>query len=458
MKDAGKIISLRGHVVEVEFLNVTPAIHDVVVLEKDPQTQMEVIVSSGPRRFYCFLLNESIHLQKGASVINTNESIMIPVGKSVLGRVFDIFGTVQDGGSKLIPEAKRSIFSYLDIHEEIVVPYEIIHTGIKAVDFFCPLLRGGKIGLFGGAGVGKTILLTEIIHNVVVLNKDNSVSVFTGVGERIREGQELYDSLQQSGVLPSVSLVFGPMGENPSVRFRTAIAGVTLAEYFRDSMNKDVLFFIDNVFRFTQAGHELSTLMNNIPSEGGYQATLSSEMAGLQERLVSTKKGSLTAIEAIYIPADDIGDYGVQSVFPYLDSTLVLSRSIYQQGRFPAIDLLTSTSSGLTVENAGEAHYKAFIQSQAILKKAQSLDRIVSLVGESELSPTDQIVYRRAKIIQNYMTQNLFVVQPQTGKEGKYVNLPDIVADVQTILAGKYDDYPPETFLYLGSLKDLAYA
>ncbi len=457
MKSTGKVVSIKGHVVEIEFLKDPPNIHDVLVLENDAATQMEVFVSSTAQRFYCFLLTESKNLRKGSLVVGTGTSMQIPVGTEVLGRVMDIFGNPQDGGAAFPVIKKKSIFDFSHSFEEVVVPNEIIYTGIKAIDFFCPLLRGGKVGLFGGAGVGKTILLTEIVHNVVVLNKDESVSVFTGIGERIREGQELYESLQQSAVLPLVSLIFGPMSENPSVRFRTAMGGVALAEYFRDTLKKNVLFFIDNIFRFTQAGHELATLMNTIPSEGGYQATLSSEMALLQERLVSTINGSLTAIEAIYIPADDISDYGVQAVFPYLDSTVVLSRSIYQQARFPAVDLLSSTASGLTTEIAGEAHYKAFLESQAVLKRAQSLDRIVSLVGESELSPADQTIYRRAKIIQNYMTQNLFVMQPQTGKQGKYVKLNDTVADIQSILSGKYDDYPPETFLYLGSLKDLAY-
>lgn len=451
----GKIISVKGHVIEVEFENESPSIHDIVVMETDPSVQMEVYASSSARTFYCFALTATKKISRGARVINTNEPIKIPVGAEILGRVMDIFGVTQDGKGDLAATEKRSIFSQEVSFDNVVVPKIVLETGIKAIDFFAPILKGGKVGLFGGAGVGKTILLTEIIHNIVILSKDKSVSVFTGVGERAREGQELYEALEESKVLPSVSLIYGNMGENPAVRFRTAIAGITLAEYFRDEMGKNVLFFIDNVFRFTQAGYELSTMMNQIPSEGGYQATLASEMAAFQERLVSTISAAITSIEAIYVPSDDITDYGVQSVFPYLDSSVVLSRAIYQEGRFPAIDFLASTSSGLNDEVVGIHHYRAFIQTQNLLKKAVSLERIVSLVGESELSAEDQIIYKRARIIKNYMTQNFYVTEAQTGKKGQYVTLAETVSDIESILGGKYDDYPAETFLYIGALKDL---
>jgi F-type H+/Na+-transporting ATPase subunit beta len=455
MSTKGKILSIQGNIVEVKFSGEQPSINDLVVLEADPSIQMEVYASSGKMSFFCFLFTSSDTLIKGATVINTGEPVKVPVGDAVLGRVINLFGTVQDSHGALKEHKKRPIFGRQLSLDTIKVPNTVLQTGIKSIDFFAPILTGGRVGLFGGAGVGKTILLTEIIHNVVTLQKKDTVSVFTGVGERIREGQELYETLQSSGVLPLVSLIYGHMGDNPAVRFRTAHAGVTIAEHFRDEEKKNVLFFIDNMFRFVQAGYELATLMNTIPSEGGYQATLSSQMAGLQERLTSTADAQLTAIEAIYIPSDDITDNGVQSIFPYLDSTVVLSRGIYQQGHFPAVDIITSTSAGLNEQVVGKNHFMAYIKTQSILKRAASVERIVSLVGESELSSEDQIIYKRAKIIQNYMTQNLFVVESQTGKKGQYVPVETTVNDMMAIVDGKYDDYPAETFLYIGSLADI---
>lgn len=454
--DRGKIISIRGQIIEVEFLGRKPEVHHVLHLAGSPEIKMEVFSSSSsPNSFYCLVLTGVEKLYRGAEVINTGETIKIPVGPEVLGRVIDLFGSPQDGKGEIKAEKEKEIFTREVEFEEVVTPKEILETGIKAIDFFSPILRGGKVGLFGGAGVGKTILLTEIIHNVVVLHKDKSVSVFTGVGERTREGQELCETLSESGVLPQVSLVYGQMSENPAIRFRTAVAGVALAEHFRDELAKDVLFFIDNTFRFAQAGYELSTLMNTIPSEGGYQATLGSEMAGLHERLSSTRSGSITAIEAIYVPSDDLTDYGVQSVFPYLDSAVVLSRAIYQEGRFPAIDFLASTSTGLDINLVGEAHYQAFIETQALLKKAVALERIVSLIGESELSAEDQKLYKKAKMIENYMTQNFFVTEPQTGRKGVYAPLKQTVKDVWDILEGKYDDLEPEKLLYAEKLEKI---
>lgn len=451
----GKITSIKDQIIEVEFEENAPKIHDILVLKEDENIKMEVYASSTKTTFFCLLLTPIKKIYRGADVINTNSPLKIPVGPEILGRVMDIFGLPQDGRGEIKTKEKAPIFAEELNFDQILVPKEILETGIKVIDFFAPILKGGKVGLFGGAGVGKTILLTEIIHNVVILNKNKSISVFTGIGERAREGQELHESLEKSGVLSQISLIFGQMGENPAIRFRTAAAGITLAEYFRDKLNKDVLFFIDNIFRFAQAGYELSTLMNTIPSEGGYQATLSSEMAGVHERLTSTKDGTITTIETVYIPSDDITDYGVQSVFPYLDSTVVLSRAIYQEVRFPAVDSLASTSAALNVDTVGEKHYKTLVSTQNLLKSAVSLERIVSLVGESELSVDDQKIYNRAKIIKSYMTQNFFVTEPQTGKKGHYVHLSDTVEDIINILDGKYDDVPPDTFLYIGSIKDL---
>jgi len=454
MENKGKVISVKGHIIEVEFEEKPPSIHDVVYLEKDPDVKMEVYDSSSSSTFYCISLSSTKKLYRGSIVINSGEPIKIPVGDEVLGRVIDIFSQPQDGKGKLNTIDTRPIFSQDINFEKVVVPTEVLVTGIKAIDFFAPILKGGKVGLFGGAGVGKTFLLTEIIHNIVTVHREKSVSVFTGVGERVREGQELYESLQQTGILPTTALIYGQMGENPTVRFRTATAGVALAEYFRDVKKKDVLFFIDNIFRFAQAGYELATLMNAIPSEGGYQSTLPSEMASFHERLLSTKDAAITTIEAIYVPSDDLTDYAVQSVFPYLDSNVVLSRSIYQEGRFPAIDLLSSTSSALNEETVGEKHFKLLLLAQNLLKKAVSLERIVSLVGQSELSPEDQKIYKRAELIKSYMTQNFTVTELQTGKKGRSIFLQDTVEDVGHILEGKYDDFPADTFLYIGSIRE----
>lgn len=469
----GKIIAISGQVIEVECVDNAPVAHDILMLEKDPSIRMEVYASSGPSSFYCLLLSSQKKLERGAAVVNTGKPILIPSGDAVLGRVFNVFGEQQDGRGPIEDSRLRPVFGGDISFDEVVVPSKIIETGIKAIDFFAPLLSGGKMGLFGGAGVGKTILLTEIIHNVVEiqnskninrekvkklkLSQDSTrsvVSVFAGVGERVREGQELYETLTESGAMKNVALIFGQMGENPAVRFRTAISGVAIAEDFRDQ-GRNVLFFIDNIFRYAQAGYELSTLMNTIPGEGGYQATLTSEMAQFHERLVSTKKGAITAIEAVYVPSDDITDNGVQAIFPYLDSIIVLSRSVYQEGRFPAVDILSSTSSALTEDTVGYDHYNAVIMTQDLLKRAFALERIVSLIGESELNPADQIIYRRSKLIRSYMTQNFFVAQSQTGMAGKYVPVASTVSDVKAILDGKYDTVDPQKLMYITTLTDM---
>lgn len=448
----GIVKSIRGHIVEVEFEGVLPNIFDVLLWEKDHSVRLEVISSSSGSSFFCIALTSVNNLFRGAIMINSMQPLQVPVGAFLLGRIIDIFGNPQDGKDPIQSTTKRSLYEHAISFESIVPPREILETGIKAIDFFAPILRGGKIGLFGGAGVGKTILLTEIIHNIVILSKDSSVSVFTGVGERIREGQELYERLKESQVLQGISLLFGPMGENPAVRLRTALAGVAIAEHFRDNEGKNVLFFLDNVFRFAQAGYELATLLDGIPSEGGYQATLPSQMASLHERLVSTRKNSITSFEAIFVPSDDITDYGVQSVFPYLDSSIVLSRSVYQDGKFPSVDILSSSSSGLSIDIVGQDHYSAAIEAQSLLKKAVALERVASLIGEKELSPGDQVIFKRARLIRNYMTQNFFVLENQTGKEGAYITLRETVEDIIDILKGIHDDVDPDKLLYIKTI------
>ncbi|MEK7559496.1 MAG: F0F1 ATP synthase subunit beta [Patescibacteria group bacterium] len=456
-KDYGKVLRIQGHIVEVEFLGTPPNLHDLVFLDNDKSTRMEVVRSSGPSRYFCLCLSQTTNLYRGAKVINTKMPILIPVGEGVLGRVMDIFGEELDGMGEIKHTEKKPIYSQFPSYSDLSTHQEILETGIKAIDFFSPIVKGGKIGLFGGAGVGKTLLLTEIIHNVIILKKKETrnVSVFAGVGERTREGHELHQTLAEQNVLPAVSLVFGPMGENPAVRFLTAYTAATVAEYFRDNLKKDVLFFIDNVFRFAQAGNELAVLMNTIPSEDGYQATLASEMASFHERLVSVDNNSISSVEAIYVPNDDILDQGVQAIFPYLDSTVILSRNVYQEGHLPAVDLISSTSSNLNSEQVGELHNEVAPRAQNLLKESVELERIVSLVGEAELSPDDKLKYKRSRKLKNYMTQPFYVAESQTGRPGAYVPRLTTVQDVDDILNGKYDEIAEEKFLYIGSSKDL---
>ena len=451
----GKIISIKGQILEVEFVNEKPNIYDLLISADDPEIKMEVYTSSSPNGFYCLALTNTTSLHHGSKVVSTGQPIKIPVGPQLLGRVIDTLGQPQDELGEIKTKESKPIISKDVSFANVNIPKEILETGIKVVDFFTPIIKGGKAGLFGGAGVGKTVIISEIIHNLVILNPEKNVSVFTGVGERTREGEELFSTLKESKVMQGVSLIYGSMGENPALRFRTAFTGVTLAEYYRDSLGKDVLFFIDNVFRFAQSGYELSTLMNAIPSEGGYQSTLTSEMASFHERLVSTHKNAITTFEAIYVPADDLTDSGVQAIFPYLDSNIILSRAVYQEGRFPAIDILNSSSSALNPDTVGQLHYQTATDAQALLKKAGALDRIVSLIGESELSIDDQTIYKRAKMLKNFMTQYFTVVETQTEKKGVYVTINDTVADVKAIIDGKVDNLTPEDLLFIGTLKDV---
>ncbi|OGC97566.1 hypothetical protein A3C34_03050 [Candidatus Amesbacteria bacterium RIFCSPHIGHO2_02_FULL_48_21] len=453
----GRVLAVRGHIAQVRFIEMQPEMHQILVGKKDPEVRLKVYTSSGQGTFYCMVLSGSERIYRGLEIENTGKQMSIPVGDKVLGRVMDVFGRPADGGEEIAATESRQIFTSSPDYSQTLVHEEIWETGIKVIDFFSPLMKGGKMGLFGGAGVGKTLLLTEIMHNVVTARQEKNVSVFSGVGERTREGHELYEQIKARGLLPYVSLVYGAMGENAAVRFLTGLAGVTLAEYFRDK-GWDVLFLIDNVFRLAQAGNELATLMNMIPSEDGYQATLTSEMAAFHERLVSTDSGIVSAIEAIYVPSDDMLDAGVQSIFPYLDSVVTLSRVAYQEGRLPAVDILTSHSSALSPIVVGRPHYEVAIKAQTSLKKAESLERMVALVGEAELSPENQLLYKRAKKMRNFMTQNFFVAEEQTGKKGVMVPLTDTIRGVEDILEGKYDQVSESRFLYIGKAEEVAAA
>lgn len=454
-KSIGTVVTIRGQVIEVEFEERKPEIHNLLTLEDDPEIKLEVYSSSGQNSFYCLALSKVQKVKRGARVINTGQQILFPVGRQLLGRVVDIFGRPIDQKEDLKVDSFSQIHSRSFKSLESVVGQKILETGIKVIDLFAPLVKGGKMGLFGGAGVGKTILLTEVLHNVVGRAKETSVSVFAGIGERSREGLELYQALLASQVMDNSSLIFGPMGENPSVRFLTAYSAATLAEYFRDKESKEVLFFIDNVYRFAQAGSELSTLTSNIPSEDGYQATLESEIAQFHERLVPTKRGTITTIEAIYVPADDLLDHGVQAIFPYLDSVLVLSRRLYQEGILPAVDILASSANTLTRSIVGDLHFESAIKAKSILRQAESLERIVSLVGESELSAEDQLIYRRARKIKNFMTQRFFVAETQSGQKGSFVPLKTGVEELNGIIEGKFDHIPEEKFRFIGSVAEI---
>lgn len=456
MKTSGVVTGINGHIIEVAFTDGKP--HQFELLGSSGSLKTTLLTYSSRKDvFYCILLKDH-GIKRGDVFLSTGKTLTIPVANELLGRVLDMFGEPLDGGEKLKTSEDRALFARETPYEQISGSREILETGIKAIDFFAPLVRGGKIGIFGGAGVGKTILVTEIIHNVLLLKKQESVSVFAGVGERSREGQELIEDLTRGGALPMSTLFFGMMDQSPAVRFLTGFSAVTVAEYFRDILKKDVLFFMDNVYRFAQAGNELSILTEQIPSEDGYQATLDSEMARLHERLVSNKHHSISTIEAIYVPNDDMLDQAVQAVLPYLDTSIVLSRSIYHEGLLPAIDPLASSSSVLDPEIVGNHHVEVLREAERVLKKTASLEYIVSLVGETDLSAEDQLIYSRGTKIRHYMTQNLFTTADQTGKKGIYVPLNETINDVLAILDGMYDSYKPQDFLYVGSLSKKQHA
>jgi F-type H+/Na+-transporting ATPase subunit beta len=454
-KNIGRIVSIKGQVVEIEFRDEVPNINDVLTLTDKVSSIFVVYASSGENSFYCMSLTPTYDLRRGDEVVSTQKPLTFPVGVELLGRAVDLVGRPLDSKDHIITKHKKPIQPDIEIQQEIVTKSELLETGIKVIDMFAPILKGNKLGLFGGAGVGKTILLTEILHNVVKSSSENTLSVFSGVGERSREGLELYQALVASDTLKSSCLIFGPMGENPAIRFYSAHSAVTLAEYFRDVLKKDVLFFIDNIFRFAQAGNELSTLMQTFPSEDGYQATLESEMAGFHERLISTKEGAITSVEAIYVPSDDLLDQAVQAIIPYLGSVIVLSRSVYQEGFLPAVDILSSTSTALTPEVVGTKHYEVALNAKTILKQAQGLARIVSLVGESELSSENRIVFRRARKLRNFMTQRFFVAEAQKGEKGVYIPLNQTIEETNGIIVGKYDSIPEEKFLFIGSVTEI---
>lgn len=446
----GTIRSIRGDVIEVEFPGVKPNRYELLEFVDDPAIKLEVYSSTDRDSVYCICFSDPSKLYRGGKFARRFETINVPVGKEMLGRVVDLFGHPQDKLGEINSGQTRSIYASPPTYGSTNINREILETGLKVIDFFTPFLKGGKIGIFGGSGVGKTVILTELMHNTAVYHK--GISIFAGVGERIREAQEMVETLAQNKVLPNVSLVLGQMNERAAVRFRAGYTAITIAEYFRDQENRDILFFVDNVYRLVQAGNELSTLLNTIPSEDGYQATLTSDIGQFQERIVPTSSGSITAIEAIYVPADDLTDSAVQSIMPYFDSVVSLSRGVAEEGRRPAMDILNSSSSLIEPTTIGVPHYEAYLEAEKILNRYVFLDRVVSIAGEGELSPEDQKVYSRAKKILNYMTQDVHMTADQSGRPGVYVPRKKVIEDVSDVLSGRLDEWPAEKFSYISTL------
>lgn len=459
-KDFGIVRAIRNFVVELEFQEAEGLkIGDILHLEDDPQIKLVALSSSkNDNCFFCASLVEVYNIPAGSRFVKAEEQIQVPAGNQILGRVFDLFGQGIDGLGELKADRFENLFHKVDnFYSPSSDSFEsnFIETGIKVIDVFSPLMGGRKVGLFGGAGVGKTVLLSEVLHNVINRNKEKFISIFAGIGERTREGQELYEELKRTGVIDKSTLLFGTMGSNPTVRFLTGYAAVSLARHFRDIQSKNVLFLADNMFRFAQAGNELFLLMDQISSEDGYQAALVSQIADIHENLVNNETNSVTTIEAIYVPADDIFDPAVQEVFGYLDSSILLSRDIYREGRYPAVDVLQSSSSLISPENVGNYHYNVVLRAKSLLRDAVSIERIVALVGLSELSDTDRLTYERANKLKSYLTQYFFTAEKQTGRKGVYVPLKKSLEDIDSILSGKCDDISEDKFMFIGSLDDL---
>lgn len=451
----GTVISINGQIAEVGIeTEKFPSLYEILTCAQDPKVVMEVF-SESKASVFCLVLSSPDKLFRGMNVVGTGSDLKIPVGMNILGRVIDLFGNARDKGVPIGNQKvdRVSIYAKAPSLNIVKTGYELLETGIKAIDFLTPIQRGGKVGFVGGAGVGKTILLTELLHNVTG-KKQNVYSVFAGVGERIREGQELFQRLKESGVLPKTIIILGQMNENAAIRFRVALAAAAQAEYFRDVVKSDVLFFIDNMFRFVQAGNEVATLLGTIPSEQAYQATLQTEINNLEDRLIPTENGTITSFQNIYVPADEITDAGVNAIMSLVDTSIVLSRSVAQKGVYPPIDLLQSSSATLTKAFLGEEHFSALTQFQQLLANYDRLSHIVAIVGESELSPENRLLYNRAKKIINYMTQPFFMTEAQSGKKGAYVSRVNAVKDITLILSGNLDNIDAEKFMYIGSLKD----
>lgn len=449
----GKIKSVKSQICQVQITSDNhPAISEILTSKEYPEIKLEVFYQS-EELVTCLILTGGKDIYRGMKIIGTGSSLTIPTGPQILGRVFNIFGEAQDNLPAIKTLTTKSIYSKAPQISAIASNLSILETGIKAIDFITPFLKGGKIGFVGGAGVGKTILMTELIHNISQNQK--SVNIFAGVGERIREGQELYQRLVESKVMPQTVMIFGQMNENAAIRYRSALAATSIAEYFRDEKKTDVLFFIDNMFRFVQAGNEVSMLFGTAPSEQAYQATIQTEVSSLEDRMVSTDSASITSIQTCYVPADELSDAAVNTIMSFFNSVVVLSRAITQKGLYPPLDLQLSSST-LSKDIIGEEHYLTLTAFQKLLERYTELSHIVAIIGESELSPKDQLIYTRVKKVINYLTQPFFSTEIQTGKKGVYVPKQTTINDIKLILSGKLDRVPAEKLLYIGDLKSLS--
>lgn len=451
MKTTGVIKRIIGPVVDVEFEGGVPDIYTALSVKRPDGVSivLEVEQHIGGNVVRAVAMDSTDGLSRGMEVENSGAPISVPVGKETLGRIFNVLGNTIDNG-------KQVSASHLPIHRKApsftsqVTKVEILETGIKVIDLICPIVKGGKVGLFGGAGVGKTVVIQELIHNIA--SNHGGYSVFAGVGERTREGNDLYHEMKQSGVLDKVAMVFGQMNEPPGARLRVALSGLTMAEYFRDKENKDVLFFIDNIFRFTQAGSEVSALLGRIPSAVGYQPTLATEMGNLQERITSTENGSVTSVQAVYVPADDLTDPAPATTFSHLDSTVVLNRSLTEIGIYPAVDPLDSSSTILDPNIVGKDHYYVAREVQRVLQRYKDLQDIIAILGMEELSEADKELVARARKIQKFLSQPNFVAEQFTGRKGVYVPLSETIRSFKEILEGKHDDKPENDFYMQGAI------
>ena len=450
----GKVAQVMGPVVDVRFEEgKLPSINNALKIDMGKRVlTVEVAQHIGDNTARCIAMSSTDGLKRGATAVDTGMPISVPVGKKTLGRIFNVLGDPVDNGPSLDKEERWDIHRSAPDYEQLSTSTEILETGIKVIDLLCPYSKGGKIGLFGGAGVGKTVLIMELINNIA--KQHGGLSVFTGVGERTREGNDLYNEMKQSGVLNNTSLVYGQMNEPPGARMRVALSGLTMAEYFRDNEGQDVLLFIDNIFRFTQAGSEVSALLGRMPSAVGYQPTLATEMGALQERITSTKKGSITSVQAVYVPADDLTDPAPATTFAHLDATTVLSRSIASQGIYPAVDPLESTSRILSPDILGEEHYFVAKEVQRILQRYKELMDIIAIMGMDELSDEDKVLVERARKIQRFLSQPFFVSEKFTGISGTYVSLQDTIHGFREIIDGKVDDLPESAFLFVGTIEE----
>ena len=454
--NTGKIQQIIGVVADIVFEGQLPAIYNALEVDLDNQGNklvLEVQKHLGSNAVRTLAMGSTDGLKRGMEVRDTGAGISVPVGDTTLGRVFDILGNPIDGKEMPKAEKKYEIHRPTPKFVEQSTKAEILETGIKVIDLICPIVKGGKVGLFGGAGVGKTVIIQELIHNIA--QEHGGYSVFAGVGERTREGNDLYHEMQEGGVIDKVAMVFGQMNEPPGARARVALSGLSIAEYFRDEQNKDVLLFIDNIFRFTQAGAEVSSLMGRIPSAVGYQPTLATEMGELQERITSTDKGSITSIQAVYVPADDLTDPAPATTFSHLDSTVVLARSLSEIGIYPAVDPLDSSSTILDPKIIGEKHYQAARGVQKILQRYKDLQDIIAILGMEELSDEDKLTVLRARKIQKFLSQPFFVAEVFTGSPGTYVKLEDTIKGFCEILDGKHDDKNEDDFYMKGGISEV---